>query len=529
MNYPSKLEKFVEDCFLPTRKIKSETAKRYYVLAAHRLSDILGREAVIADLNQANYDLYKETLDSSVLKSESVRRYKGCLTRIWALAYQLGLVATKANRNGYRGLQFFRSMDCGEPAGLLLDDVVSSLTGERPSKSIEVMRWSVLQYSRLLGRAATVGDLTCELTGAFYEAMTAEEYPRAKPTLDNLRSVWWAAHKAGLVAESPPQQHSAPWAGLETIIHTAPPIVFEKLPEASKTLELTSFLDKHYYPCQPGLSWRTKKEYKTTVDKFARYLNRAPMLADLNNQTVGTYFAALYQIGQSKGTIEKERAQLLTFWRHAHTLGMLVAGPLIQPMTVGERIPTALSIDQLKKLRKAIPLLEGSWSGISKAELMRACFSIQYATAARIGEVLALRFDDIQGRVISFRAETRKFGKEPLVKSVPAWVIEDIERIQKPKRDELFPLGKGAVVKFAHLYGRLFELADVPRPKGKSSHLLRSTHATFVWLAGGDATTSLGHASEDTTRKSYLDPRFKPDSSYEFLPDLGKGRTQNGN
>ena len=204
MKSSSKLETFVEDCFLPTRKIKSEPAKRYYVLAAHRLSDILGREAVIADLNQANYDLYKEALDSSVLKSEAARRYKGCLTRIWALAYQLGLVATKANRNDYRGLQFFRRMDCGEPAGLLLDDVVSSLTGERPSKSIEVMRWSVLQYSRLLGRAATVGDLTCELTGAFYEAMTAEEYPRAKPTLDNLRAVWWAAHKAGLVAESPP-------------------------------------------------------------------------------------------------------------------------------------------------------------------------------------------------------------------------------------------------------------------------------------------------------------------------------------
>ena len=99
MNYPSKLEQFVEDCFLPTRKLKSETAKRYYVLAAHRLSDILGREAVIADLNQANYDLYKEALNSSVLKSEAARRYKGCLTRIWALAYELGLVATKANRN----------------------------------------------------------------------------------------------------------------------------------------------------------------------------------------------------------------------------------------------------------------------------------------------------------------------------------------------------------------------------------------------------------------------------------------------
>lgn len=213
MNYPSKLEKFVEDCFLPTRKIKSEPAKRYYVLAAHRLSGILGREAVIADLGQANLELYKSHLDSSGLKIESVNRYKSCLIRIWALAYQLGLVATKANRNDYRGLQFFRRMDCGEPAGKLLDDVVSSLADERSSNAIELLRWSVAQYSKLLGRPATVGDLNCELIEAFYETMEAANFPSAKIALLYVRSTWWAAHKAGL-AESPPPTVFGPlgWA-----------------------------------------------------------------------------------------------------------------------------------------------------------------------------------------------------------------------------------------------------------------------------------------------------------------------------
>ena len=526
MKSSSKLEKFVEDCFLPTRKIKSEPAKRYYVLAAHRLSDILGREAVIADLGQANLELYKSHLDSSGLKIESVNRYKSCLIRIWALAYQLGLVATKADRCDYRGLQFFRQLDCGGPAGKLLDDVVSSLADERSSNAIELLRWSVAQYSKLLGRPATVGDLNCELIEAFYETMEAANFPSAKIALLYVRSTWWAAHKAGL-AESPPQQYSAPWDGLETIIHTAPPIVIDKLPESSKTLMLSDFLEKHYYPCQPGLSWKTKKEYRTSVNKLDRYLNRSAVLADLNNQTIGAYFSALIQLGQSESTVNKERNQLLAFWRFAHTMGMLIVGPLIQPLRPGEKVPTALTLDQLKALRRAIPELTGKTAGIPNASLMRACFSIQYVTGARLGEVLALRFDDISGRVLTFRAETRKFGKNPMVKSVPEWVINDIQMICKPKRSDVFPVENG-VEKFAYLFDRLFRLAEVPRPKGKSSHLLRSTYATMIWVAGGNATDSLGHASEETTRKAYLDPRFKPDQSHEFLPDLGRGGDQNG-
>ena len=133
-----------------------------------------------------------------------------------------------------------------------------------------------------------------------------------------------------------------------------------------------------------------------------------------------------------------------------------------------------------------------------------------------------MTFEDIAGNVISFRSETRKGRREPMVKAVPDWVISDIDKIREPKRNHLFPIDK-PVIKFSRIYSKLFELAEVPRPKGKSSHLLRSTHATMVDLAGGDATKSLGHAREETTRKSYIDPRHRPDATHALLPILKGG------
>ena len=330
---------------------------------------------------------------------------------------------------------------------------------------------------------------------------------------------WWAVHRAGLAPS--PGDRLTPWDCLPELMKKAPPIVMDRLPEESKTLLLSEFLDRHYYTTRPGLSPKTRKEYGTSVRKLERYLDRPAVLADLNNQTIGTYFAALAgAVSQSKGTVIKERAQLIAFWRHAHTVGMLVVGPLIQPIRAPDKIPTALTLDQLKLLRKTIPSLSGKLAGVEWSLLVAACFSIQYATGARLGEVIALRFDDIQNGVVTFRAETRKFGKEPIVKRLPAWMLDDIKALRSPKRSLVFT-SECSVERFAYQFKKLFNLAGVPRPKGKSSHLLRSTHATMLWLAGHDATASLGHSSEATTMKAYLDRRFKPDESFSFLPDLG--------
>lgn len=513
MNASATILDFTNSVFISRRQIKKGAAMNYRV-AVRRFGKMLGRDAKLSDLTTDNIAKFKQHLSDSGLKSSSPM--VNIVLAIWSMAYYERLTDTTADVGTYRGLKFFRQVHADKPAGHLMAEIVAR--SDKAKDTIERMRWAVSWLAEVIGRPVSCGDMRAEVVEGFLEQVKTAAPKSLKRITRSIRSAWWVAHRAGL-SESPGRIRGV-WDDLATMIEKAPPIVIDKIPESSKTLLLSDFLANQYYPCLPGIADTTKKEYATSVAKLEQYLGRAAVLSDLNNQTVGMFLGALIQLEQRASTIAKDRAQLLAFWRHACRLGLLVVGPLIQTMTQPERIPTALSIEQLKQLRRAIPLITGDIGGIPKACLLRAVFSIQYVTAARLGAVLDLTFADVTGNVITFRAETRKGRRKPMVKAVPTWVVDDIKAISKPKRDRLFPVDNGVVV-FADIFDRLFTLADVPRPKGKSSHLLRSTHATMVDQAGGDATASLGHTKEETTRRSYLDPRHSPDASCELLPKLG--------
>ena len=283
---------------------------------------------------------------------------------------------------------------------------------------------------------------------------------------------------------------------------------------------LIDYFDQHYLPHKPSTSKKTVRLYANSFNKFGQYLGHEPTLDDLDDENVGRFLSAILRQGNSPATVNKERAHLLSLWRFANAKGLVKLGPTVQPVTQPQRIPTALTIAEIRKLRNSFDCLGGSTGGIPNSDFLRAVFSIQYTTAERIGAVLSLDFSDVRDDVITFRAETRKGGRRAIVKAVPAFVIDHIMAISKPKRDRIFPIKKTNQTKIQLLYKRLFERAGVPRPKGKSSHLLRSTHATLLELAGGDATKSLGHASRETTIKSYLDPRHDADRSCDMLPEI---------
>ena len=290
--------------------------------------------------------------------------------------------------------------------------------------------------------------------------------------------------------------------------------------ETDNSTPLGAFFKLVYLPTRPDTRPRTIVLYGGSINKFKSYLGHEPTLGDLTNETVGKYLQALSLTELAVSTINKERAHLLALWNHARLIGAIAIGPMIKKLPAPRKIPKALTVAELEKLQATFDKLQGETGGIANGDFLRACFAIQFSTAERIGAVLSLEFSDIRDNVIAFRADSRKGGRKALVKAVPDWVIEDIDRIRKPRRNLIFPIKPTNKTKIQTLYARLFKLAGVERPKGKSSHLLRSTHATMLWLAGGDPTSSPGHANQEVTRRHYLDPRFKPDDSCEHLPSL---------
>ncbi len=286
-------------------------------------------------------------------------------------------------------------------------------------------------------------------------------------------------------------------------------------------MRLADLFENSYLSFNPNLKTRTVTLYRHSVQKFADHCGEDPTIDHLTNELVGKYLAALMQSGLSPATVEKERAQLLAIWRHGRALGLIEQGPLIKKIVQPRKIPTALTVTQLQRLQATFDRLQGETGGLPNSDVLRAIFGIQFTTAERVGAVCSLRWSDIGQNVITFRAETRKGGREPLVKQIPDWVHEDLDRIKEPERELVFP-GCTGTTKVQTLYARLFERAGVDRPKGKCSHLLRSTHATMLWMAGGNPTESLGHSSERITRDHYLDTRQNPDRSHEILPDLSE-------
>ena len=384
---------------------------------------------------------------------------------------------------------------------------------------------AVLAFEKALGRAAMVKDLS-EPALAEHAALQESSGMSAKTVREcryRLRAVWKAACEQGLHPARPKDRKRKRRRVMPSTDQKIE--IAENVPTASKAIRLRDYYHKRYLATFPNASPRTIQIYGCSFNKLERFLGRDAMLADLNNQTVGQYVARLKTTDTSTGTINKELSHLKAIWRHAHTVGQLKLAPLIKPLPVPEKIPKALTVDELKRLRGSLAKLRGRVFGLPACDILRACFSIQFTTAERINAVLQLRFDDIVGNVITFRAETRKGGREPLVKEVPGWVIKDIERIRNPERDLLVPVKPGST-SVLRLYDKLFKLAGVDRPKWKSSHLMRSSHATLLWMAGQNASSSLGHADSATTRKSYLDRRFKPDQSHLQLPNIGRGGEQ---
>ena len=286
-------------------------------------------------------------------------------------------------------------------------------------------------------------------------------------------------------------------------------------------MKLADLFEQSYLSFNPNLSPRTVTLYRITLQKFADHCEEEPTLAQLTNEIVGKYLADLLESDLSPHTVEKERCQLLAIWRHAHTLGLVNQGPLIRKIVLPRKIPTTLTVAQLKRLQATFDELRGSTGGLPNSDVIRAVFGIQFTTAERVGAVAQLRRSDIGQNVVTFRAETRKGGRKSIVKQIPDWVHDDLDRIKEPVREFVFP-DCSNTTKLNLLYSRLFDRAGVKRPKGKSSHLLRSTHATMLWMAGGNPTESLGHSSERVTKNHYIDTRQCPDRSHEILPDLSE-------
>ena len=88
-------------------------------------------------------------------------------------------------------------------------------------------------------------------------------------------------------------------------------------------------------------------------------------------------------------------------------------------------------------------------------------------------------------------ANVRKGKRKHAVYHLEPEVVDLLKKIEKPKRDLVFPW-RGCSETYYLAYGRILERAGLPNDKKHKPHCLRATHATMKEILGGDACRSLG-------------------------------------
>lgn len=272
-------------------------------------------------------------------------------------------------------------------------------------------------------------------------------------------------------------------------------------------ISLTAFFVDYYRPLRlRGRSPNTFRLYANTIKQFEKFLGHEATLADLNDLTVSRYLDHRTE-KRAAHTADKERNQLLAMWRCAADRRMIEYRPTIPVTPLPGRIPTAWSIDQLRKLLACAKVATGFVGAVPARVWWTALIQVLWQSAERIGAIMAVRKSDYERPRILVRAEYRKGNKRDKLYTFTEPVCDLLDVLASTGLgDKLFAWPKNREYMWP-LFGKLVEQSGIPGGKRAKFHQLRRSAATHFAAGGGDAVALLDHSSPKTT-KAYLDPRY---------------------
>jgi integrase len=238
---------------------------------------------------------------------------------------------------------------------------------------------------------------------------------------------------------------------------------------------------------------RTREHYRAVLRRYGDQ----PLSAD----GIAVYRDSRSRAGVAPATIRGEVTKLVTLARWAGVPAVVALPPKIQ------RAPMAWSARELRSLFNEARGTNRTVYGVAGSVYYPALLGLAYDTGERIGAMLALEWSDVdlRSRTVRYRAETRKGRAADMVGSLSRDTARRIARLKELGHSRPFLLGSPSTLWGA--YGKLLRDAGLPSDRRSKFHRLRRTHATWLHARGGDATASLGHASDATTRAHYIDVR----------------------
>ena len=269
-----------------------------------------------------------------------------------------------------------------------------------------------------------------------------------------------------------------------------------------------------------GRSRDTVHQHEVALRHFRRFLQRAPLLGDLTDDTLAA-FADWFstEIPRSPVTVNKTLARIRAQWRFLARKRLVNSEPTGLRLIEPEQIPEAWSEEQLAALFDACRSQPGMIAGIPAGAWWHSLHLVLYDTGERIGAVRQLRWLDLDlGRqLVTVRAAVRKGRAKPMIYALHADTVAALREIHGP-HELVWPWP------YAHhylwvRYRDVLQAAGLPADRRSKFHRMRRSTASHLEAAGVDSTRALGHTSRAITVSSYLDPRIsRIDRPCDSLP-----------
>lgn len=262
-----------------------------------------------------------------------------------------------------------------------------------------------------------------------------------------------------------------------------------------------------------NLSAHTVRAYLGDLESLLVHAQRLGLdrLDDLDLRSLRSWLANQQTRGKARTTVARRAtaARVFTAWLARTGRVTVDPGASLGSPRAHQTLPPVLRADEARTLLEAAAELADDGSPIGLRDV--AMLELLYATGVRVGELVGLDVDDVDGD----RQVVRVFGKGRKERSVPYGhpAARAMARWLALGRPSLAVPGSGAAMFLGARGGRIDQravrellhrrIADVPGAPDLGPHGLRHTAATHLLEGGADLRSVqelLGHASLATTQ-----------------------------